>query len=325
MDRPIRYRRDPVAELDSVRALTPEERGVYFTVIELIHVHGGAVEDDERFLADWCNCDVRVWRRIRARLIEFEQLYELDGTLRNERADDEAAATLARRAAARAAGRASGLSRAAGSSEINELAPTPVREDDAADPVPPIARARAEARAQIKAHLQGLDPYEMQELSAALLQAMGYVTTVSPPGPDGGTDILALPDALGAGTPHIRVQVKHRTAPAGREEIAALRGILDPAREAGLFVSTGGFSRHAEEEVRRPGAPVTLIDEDDFIALWVRHQEGVPEAARDRLSMSPVHFLDPARMCRGARHDRNRCGSAAPPGVLSERGTGVSA
>ncbi|PWB62800.1 MAG: hypothetical protein C3F17_10730, partial [Bradyrhizobiaceae bacterium] len=236
-------------------------------------------------------------RRLRARLVDLELFYERDGTLRNERADDEAEATLARRACATAAGRASGLVRAAEASRIKDLPPTPVREaEDAEDPVPPIERARAAARAGIEAHLASLGPYEMQELSAALLQAMGYVTHVSPPGPDGGTDILALPDALGAGTPHIRAQVKHRTARARREEIAALRGILDPARETGLFISTGGFTCPARDEARRHGAPVTLMDRDDFVAQWIRHSADLPEPARARLRFVPVWFLD-TRAC----------------------------
>ncbi|MFE4573064.1 restriction endonuclease [Paenibacillus chitinolyticus] len=42
-----------------------------------------------------------------------------------------------------------------------------------------------------------LDPWEMQELVAGLLQAMGYQTKVSPKGPDGGVDVLAHRDAFG--------------------------------------------------------------------------------------------------------------------------------
>lgn len=291
------YRREPLTELEETRALTLEEYGAYNRVLDLIHVHGGAVADDDRFLAGWCNCEVRTWRRLRARLVDLELFYERDGTLRNERADDEAEATRNRHACAKAAGRASGLARAIGSREVNDLAATPVGEPEVAeDPVPLVDHARAAARAEIEAHLASLGPYEMQELSAALLRAMGHVTHIAPPGPDGGTDILALPDALGAGTPHIRAQVKHRTARARREEIAALRGILDPARETGLFISTGGFTCPARDEARRPGAPVTLMDRDDFVAQWIRHSADLPEPARARLRFVPVWFLD-TRAC----------------------------
>jgi hypothetical protein len=65
--------------------------------------------------------------------------------------------------------------------------------------------------------------------NGALLDGMGYTTRfVASPGPDGGTDALAYVDPLGARTPHIRVQVKHRDQPAGREEIteASLASLL---------------------------------------------------------------------------------------------------
>jgi restriction system protein len=60
-----------------------------------------------------------------------------------------------------------------------------------------------------------MNPYDFQDLVADLLRAMSYhVTWVSPPGKDGGVDILAWPDALGTRPPRIKV----RKAPAaGRE------------------------------------------------------------------------------------------------------------
>ena len=49
----------------------------------------------------------------------------------------------------------------------------------------------------IKDKVNKLDPYEMQDLVAGLLCAMGYKTIVSPPGSDRGKDIIASPDGLG--------------------------------------------------------------------------------------------------------------------------------
>ncbi len=54
------------------------------------------------------------------------------------------------------------------------------------------------------------NPYEFQDLVAALLRAMGYYTPfISPKGKDGGIDIIAYQDPLGTKTPRIKVQVKH--------------------------------------------------------------------------------------------------------------------
>jgi len=87
-------------------------------------------------------------------------------------------------------------------------------------------QAEGDARSEIEQHVKALGPYEFQNLIAALLRAMSYTTPfVAPTGSDGGTDILAYPDPLGAQTPHIRVQVKRRQSQkTTREEIAALRG-----------------------------------------------------------------------------------------------------
>jgi restriction system protein len=88
------------------------------------------------------------------------------------------------------------------------------------------------------------------------------------------------------------VQVKHRADPAQREDIAALRGVLKSEREVGLFVSTGGFTREARREARDGAAHIRLIDLDDFLALWVRHHDALPAAAREGLRLAPVYFLD---------------------------------
>ena len=53
-------------------------------------------------------------------------------------------------------------------------------------------------------------PYEFQDMVAALLHAMGYFTPfVAPKGKDGGVDVLAFHDPLGATIPRVKVQVKH--------------------------------------------------------------------------------------------------------------------
>src|SRR5262245_49998526 len=83
------YKRDPNAALTGMASLTLEERGAYNTVLDLIYAHGGAVDDDYTFIAGWLRVDVRVWKRIRSRLIEAGKLYPNGPTLRNARADQE--------------------------------------------------------------------------------------------------------------------------------------------------------------------------------------------------------------------------------------------
>ena len=154
-----------------------------------------------------------------------------------------------------------------------EGAPTPT--PDAQDVTPQVSfyeDTRARADELISDIIARIDPYDFQDLVAAVLRAMGFRTTVSPPGPDRGTDIVAHPDALGFEEPRIRVQVKHTKGSTGAPDIRNFRSVLAPG-EKGLFVSTGGFSPDARREPDRAGAPLTLMDRDRFVDLLTEHYE----------------------------------------------------
>ncbi len=159
-----------------------------------------------------------------------------------------------------------------------------------------LEKAEGEARGEIEDFVTALGPYEFQERVAALLRGMGYTTPfVASPGPDGGTDIIAYPDPLGAQTPHVRVQVKHRASQkATREEIAALRGIVRQDREIGLFVSTGGFTNQATNEARNGAVHIQLMDLEGFLDGWMNVYERLNEEDRALLRLRPVYFLAPS-------------------------------
>ena len=124
----------------------------------------------------------------------------------------------------------------------------------------------------IKDKVVALSPEEMEELTAAILRAMGYKSKVAPKGPDRGVDVIASPDGLGLQTPRIKAEVKHRGGSMGAP---AIRGFIGALREgdSGLFVSTGGFTREARYEAERSTLPLTLVDLDDLADLIVTHYE----------------------------------------------------
>lgn len=103
------YKRDPAAALEGMMVLTLEERGAYNTVLDLIYCRDGMVADDEKFIAGWLRSDVRVWRRIRSRLIELGKLYVKDGFIHNERADVVVLRALSTGLSRQDAGRTGGL------------------------------------------------------------------------------------------------------------------------------------------------------------------------------------------------------------------------
>lgn len=68
------YRRDPSKALSGMIGLSLEERGVYNTVLDLLYMTWRPVEDDRRFIANWCGCAVQKLNPVIVRLIEKGRL-----------------------------------------------------------------------------------------------------------------------------------------------------------------------------------------------------------------------------------------------------------
>lgn len=82
------YKRDPTAALNGMMRLTLEQRGAYNTILDLIYSHANNLVDDDRFLAGWMMCDLRVWRRIKSALIEAGKIEIIDGRIMNHKATE---------------------------------------------------------------------------------------------------------------------------------------------------------------------------------------------------------------------------------------------
>jgi len=154
--------------------------------------------------------------------------------------------------------------------------------------------AEEQAWAEIQRYLRTMQPYEFQKLVASLLRAMGYhVSWVSPPGKDGGIDILAWTDPLGTRPPRVKVQVKRMGQAVTVDGLRSFMALLGDD-DVGLFVATGGFTRDAAEEARtQEKRKVTLVDLERLFDLWVEHYARIEEAARRRLPLQPIWFLAP--------------------------------
>ena len=154
--------------------------------------------------------------------------------------------------------------------------------------------AEEHAWAEISQYLRNMPPYEFQELVADLLRAMGYyVAWVSPPGKDGGIDIMAQPDVLGTRPPRIKVQVKRQVQAVSVDGLRSFMALLGDD-DVGLFVCTGGFTKDAKAEARtQEKRRITLLDMDTLFDLWVEHYGKLSDPARRRLPLRPIQFLAP--------------------------------
>jgi restriction system protein len=157
-----------------------------------------------------------------------------------------------------------------------------------------VEEAEEAAWLEVSQYLQQMNPYEFQDLVAALLRAMNYhVSWVSPPGPDRGLDIVAYTDPLGATGPRIKVQVKRRADKTNVDGVRAFMALLG-GQDVGIFISTGGFTSDAEREVRgQENRRISLIGLERLFDLWVEHYDAVPEEGRQLLPLKQVHFLAP--------------------------------
>jgi restriction system protein len=157
-----------------------------------------------------------------------------------------------------------------------------------------LEEAEESAWSEIEEHLTKMNPYDFQSLVAGLLRGMGYhISWISPPGPDKGIDVIAHTDPLGIQGPRIKVQVKRRTEKTTIDGMRSLLALLGES-DVGLFVSTGGFTRDAEDEARRQeNRRVMLVDLKRLFDLWVEHYNHIPEDYRRLLLLKQIHFLVP--------------------------------
>jgi restriction system protein len=145
----------------------------------------------------------------------------------------------------------------------------------------------------IRAQIFRLNPYEFQDLVAALLRGMGYYTPfIAPRGKDGGIDVVAYRDPLGTQSPRMKVQVKLRESPASGPEVRQLLGVLQ-RDDVGIFISAGGFTPDARQAVSGTQVHVELIDLERFISLWQEYYPKLTDEDKKLLPLQPIFFYSP--------------------------------
>ena len=168
-----------------------------------------------------------------------------------------------------------------------------VQETPSSLAVATLEEAEENAWAEIYEHLAKMSPYDLQELMSGLLYGMGYfVSYVSPPGPDQGIDIVAHRDPLGIQPPRIKVQVKRRADKINVDGIRSFLAVLGEG-DAGIFVSTGGFTSDAERETRsQEKRKLMLLDAERLFDLWVEHYAKIPDDKRQLMPLKPIYYLN---------------------------------
>ena len=144
------------------------------------------------------------------------------------------------------------------------------------------------AHDQIVAHIQArFSGHALAALVNEVLRADGWVTKPSPPGADGGVDILAGRGSLGLDEPRLCVQVKSQNSPADVDGLSdTSRGDADVQCTTGTVGLLGeGFNKVVLTEARTGHFSVRLWDSGDLVEAIYRTYERLPAEVQAELPL----------------------------------------
>lgn len=160
------------------------------------------------------------------------------------------------------------------------------------EPEPPFdleAYAQDQVRAYIETRFKG---HDLARLVNALLTAQGYQTYMSPPGPDGGVDIIAGRGPMGFDPPRLCVQVKSTSQPVDVKVLRELQGVVkNYGAQQGLLVSWAGFKQSVFDESRRLFFEVRLWDSGNVVRSLLQQYDQLPEDLQAELPLKRIWTL----------------------------------
>jgi restriction system protein len=149
------------------------------------------------------------------------------------------------------------------------------------------------AREQIRQHIsQKMPGHTLAELVGAVFEAKGFDVTVSPPGADGGLDLLMGSGATGLESPRLVGQVK--TGQADIEVFRATVGLRETHKaDQALLVAWGGFKGTVRREARSQHFSMLLWDADDLIDALFETYDRIRDDIRSKLPLQRTWVLVP--------------------------------
>jgi restriction system protein len=131
--------------------------------------------------------------------------------------------------------------------------------------------------------------HALADLVAQILDVEGYTTKVSPPGADGGVDILAAGGTLGLGEDRICVQVKSGDGAANHDVVLRLIGsVSNTQARTGLLVSIGGVNAVAQKELDNNFFKLRLWQMADLLKALFRTYAELPPETQAKLPLKQV-------------------------------------
>lgn len=134
--------------------------------------------------------------------------------------------------------------------------------------------------------------HKLSTLIGAILATEGYKVAISPPGADGGVDIVAGKGALGFDHPRLIVQVKSQDAAVDAPVLRELHGVMQQhGADHGLLVAWGGVTKALAREAQRLFFKVRIWDAGDVVKALQASYEALPEDIQSELPLSRIWVL----------------------------------
>jgi len=134
--------------------------------------------------------------------------------------------------------------------------------------------------------------HALSGLIDAILRADGYITKLSPPGADGGVDILAGAGPMGFSPPRLAVQVKSGDTPVDVTVLRGLQGSMQTFQaDHGLLVSWAGFKPTVTREAATHHFKIRLWDSGEILSNLLRVQDNLDEDMRAELPLKRIWTL----------------------------------
>jgi restriction system protein len=135
--------------------------------------------------------------------------------------------------------------------------------------------------------------HNLATLVTAILESDGLTCTQSPPGPDGGIDIIAGRGVLGLDNP-ILVQVKSG-AQVGSPVVNELHGVMAThGAVQGLLVAWGGLTKQAQDALKNHKLRVRVWQAADVVDAVLANYERLPAEIRTALPLKRVWVVQDA-------------------------------
>ncbi len=151
------------------------------------------------------------------------------------------------------------------------------------------ARAEEGIRTRLGTVFKG---HKFSALVAAILEAQGYRVELSPPGADGGVDIIAGKGPLGFDPPRLVVQVKSQDSAVDVSVLRELQGVMRQFNaQQGLLVAWGGVTRALAREAQRLFFEIRIWDSGDVVAALKQNYESMSEVMQADLPLKRIWML----------------------------------